>query len=406
MGRERAANINNDSHSKLWTSRLWLHLWIAVVVGTGVILPAFLLTNVATIPGNSDFLTFYTAASLVHEGRAADAYVLAAMDAKATAILGQPYDGLHWLYPPGMLLAVWPFGQFSLTTAYILWLALGIGALALAASRLAPHPLTPLLVLVCPAVSYCAVTGQISLFAAAFAGAGFWLLARRPALAGLCFGIVTLKIQIALLLPIGLLAGRHYRSLLAMIATAILLEGAGVMLAGTGSLQAFFATSHEILGVVARRPELLVRLPTAYSFATSVSLSPWAAMTCQALASLASIVAIWVIWRRTEATAPRSLAWAAGAVLATPFLYDYDLAIFVIPLAAIAWSRWQASIGLIDALALTALWSTSFMLRFAAGAIGFQPGPLVAALLLVYAAWIAGGYRSADKPTNGAIIPR
>jgi hypothetical protein len=39
------------------------------------------------------------------------------------------------------------------------------------------------------------------------------------------FGLVTLKDQLALLLPFCLLAGRHYRSLSTMIATA---ETAGI----------------------------------------------------------------------------------------------------------------------------------------------------------------------------------
>jgi hypothetical protein len=73
-------------------------------------------------------------------------------------------------------------------------------------------------------------------------------------------------------------------------------------------------------------------------------------------------------------------------MLATPFVYDYDLAILVTPLAAIAWNGRHHRVGWIDAAVMTLLWLAPFAMRHATGMAGFQ-GPLLAALLPAYAIW-------------------
>lgn len=377
-----------------------LRLWFVIIVGASIVIPAAAVEILKIIPARSDFITFYTAGSLTRDGRAGEAYDHRAMDEAASAAAGEPVDGLRWLYPPGLLLATWPFALLPPLPAYLLWLSLGIGAVALVAWRIAPHPATPILVLLCPAVTYCAVTGQISLFAAALAGAGFLSLQRRPALAGFFFGVLTLKVQLALLLPFCLLAGRHYRALAGMAGTAILLEAMGLALAGPASALAFLGSSPMILGTVANRPELLARLPTVYSLLIGLSANPTAAIALQTVVSIVDVGFVWLIWRRSDDLAVRSLAWAAGAMLATPFIYDYDLAIFVVPLAAIAWNCWQRRLEWFDAGAMTVLWSASFSIRYLAEAAGLQLGPLVAAALLAYSAWYSKRRPDRLKPNR------
>jgi hypothetical protein len=113
---------------------------------------------------------------------------------------------------------------------------------------------------------------------------------------------------------------------------------------------------------------------------------PANAMVFQGAASIAAIGIVWFIWRHTEDLAARSLCWAAGVMLTTPFVYDYDLAIFVTPLAAIAWNGRHHRVGWIDAAVMTLLWLAPFAMRHATGMAGFQ-GPLLAALLPAYAIW-------------------
>ena len=69
-----------------------------------------------------------------------------------------------------------------------------------------------LLALAAPAVFINAVGGQNSTWTAALFGSGLSLLERRPLLAGGLLGLLIYKPQLGLLIPVALLAGRHWRA--------------------------------------------------------------------------------------------------------------------------------------------------------------------------------------------------
>jgi len=382
---------------------LGLRLWFALVVALSVFVPAAGISSYGIIPWHTDFIPFYAAGTLVRDGHAGEAYDDRVLAGAVTGIVGEPIIGLHWLYPPGMLLVTWPLAFLPPLPAYLVWLGLGLIAVGFVTWQLAPHTPMPFLLPLCPAVTYCAITGQVSLFATALAGGGILTLHRRPAFAGVLFGILTLKIQLALLLPFCLLAGRHYRALACMAGTALLIQLLGLMLAGPDSALAFLRASSGDLKYVAAHPNLLARMPTVYSLLIGVSGNQALSLTVQTLVCIGAILAVSCIWRRTTDIVARSLGWAAGALLAVPYLFDYDLAIFLIPLAAIAWRVSQRDIGWMEVAVMTLLWSASFVLKYLAALIGFQPGPFAAAALLAYAAWLAT--RPSDR-RNDLILER
>jgi hypothetical protein len=380
--------------------RLFRRLWFVLVVGIGVIVPAAGINGRNIIPLHTDFVTFYAVGMLVSDGRAGDTYDDRVLSAAVSSAVGEPIVGLHWLYPPGMMLVTWPLAMFAALPAYLLWMTIGIGCLGYVAWRICPQLPTLLLLPLCPAVAYCVITGQVSLFAAALAGGGLLLLMRRPALAGILFGILTLKIQLALLLPFCLLAGRHYRALALMAGTAVLLQLLGLFLGGFGSAISFWNAASSDLGFVADHPNLLARMPTIYSAAVGLTGNQTIAMAVQAVASLGTIVVLWFVWRRSNDIATRSLAWSAGALLAAPYVFDYDLAIFVIPLAALAWRARIEGVGWTEAAIMTVLWWAAFALKYVSAAAGFQVGPLMAMALLAYA------FKDAGKRANDDGLPR
>src|SRR5258706_16321345 len=69
-----------------------------------------------------------------------------------------------------------------------------------------------LLALAAPAVFVNAVRGQNGTWTAALCGGGLSLLERRPLLAGGLLGLLIYKPQLGLLIPVALLAGRHWRA--------------------------------------------------------------------------------------------------------------------------------------------------------------------------------------------------
>jgi hypothetical protein len=99
--------------------------------------------------------------------------------------------------------------------------------------------------------------------------------------------------------------------------------------------------------------------------------------------------AVWAAWRREGATPPKAAVLAAAAVLATPVVMFYDLALVAVAAAWIAedarargWHPWEKS-------ALAACWAALFGGFAAAALTGAPLGPAVAAVPLLLA-WRRG----------------
>jgi hypothetical protein len=80
--------------------------------------------------------------------------------------------------------------------------------------------------------------------------------------------------------------------------------------------------------VIAARPELLARLPTAFSLQIGLSAPEVPAIATQMFVSLAAIAAVWILWRRAGDIVTRSRAWAAGSLLVTLFIYSSTITIW------------------------------------------------------------------------------
>src|SRR5690606_31716928 len=124
--------------------------------------------------------------------------------------------------------------------AMVLWNAAGI-SLYLAAIRLISGGwgLT-MAALAWPAVLWNTVVGQTGFLTAALLGAGAALVERRPALAGILFGLLTYKPQFGLLIPIALIAGRKWRVVIWAALTTAALTGLSLGLFGVSIWTDFF----------------------------------------------------------------------------------------------------------------------------------------------------------------------
>ncbi|MDE1906892.1 MAG: DUF2029 domain-containing protein [Rhodospirillales bacterium] len=176
---------------------------------------------------NSDFMAFWSFPRFVAAHPAGQLYNAAAL----TAFQQQLYPGFHsfypYLYPPTLLLALSWLKFIGFFPAELLWTLLGCLALAISVRAMFPgRPWATLAgLLACPAALICATTGETAFFTTALLLAGFAWLPQRPVLAGVCFGLLTLKPQLGVLLPFFLLARGDWRAIYSACATALLLNG-------------------------------------------------------------------------------------------------------------------------------------------------------------------------------------
>ena len=285
-----------------------------------------------------------------------------------------------------------PLAGLALSEAYRVWTVITLCAAMLAAFRIAPHWHTLVFALVFPAVALSVATGQNGNLSAALIGAGLFLLPPKPLVAGIFFGLLAAyKPQLALVIPFCLIGGRHYRTLIVMAATAAATMLLSLVVFGADTILAFLssivATTHSHFDDTSWR--LWGRMPTVLSAVLQFTQSKALAWTMQTLAAAVSLAGLTCVWRSSTLPALRALSLVASIPLATPYLFDYDLAVLLIPFAFIMLDIRSSGLDLKRFCLVMGLWVMPPTIYFAAA---FQPAtalwpiaPIVWMLLLGYA---------------------
>jgi hypothetical protein len=179
-----------------WSSETPRNLVVAAVLGCAALSVAFAIYAAIDRPAlNSDFMAFWAFPRFAAAHPVAgiyDAPVLNGFEAKLYPGFGSFYP---YLYPPTLLLAIWWLKFCTFAQAQTLWTVAGVVALAAAASRFfgADQKFSALAVLACPAALITGATGETAFFTTALLLTGFAMLPARPVLAGIMFGLLTLK---------------------------------------------------------------------------------------------------------------------------------------------------------------------------------------------------------------------
>lgn len=280
-----------------------------------------------------DFLSFYAASKLALSGQAASVWNPDIHAVAEHAALKGSGGYLAFFYPPPYLLICWPLALLPYGWAALLWMS-GTTAIAVAVLRFALRRTVPLIALLAfPAVWINIGCGQNAALTLAILAAGFSLMDRRPILAGLVLGLMVIKPQLAILLPVVLGASQRWKTFFATGFSALALCGLAWLAIGTDGYAAFFANTtyaREVLNRGLVDPALMQSLYAALRV-LGIPMTP--AYAAQVLLSLGVIGAAgFIAFRyRPEGLALGALAVSATAI-ATPFLLDYDLLITALPL--------------------------------------------------------------------------
>jgi hypothetical protein len=174
------------------------------------------------------------------------------------------------------------------------------------------------------------------------------LLRQWPLLAGACLGALVFKPHLALLAPVVLVAAQRWRMLVGAAISAVGLCVLSWLVLGEAAWRAFLNTSplaRMTLEAGLVDPSKMVSTFAAVRLLHGDVGLAYAAQVVVALGAT-------ILLTRTAARRPGPQAegaiLAAGAMLATPFLLDYDLTCLSLPLAWVAaeaqrsgWQSWE-----------------------------------------------------------------
>jgi hypothetical protein len=173
-------------------------------------------------------------------------------------------------------------------------------------------------------------TGQNGFFTAALLIGGLTLLDRRPVLAGVLFGILTVKPQLGALLPLMLVLTGRWRVIAAAAATVAVLAAVTALAFGPGVWSAYreVAMAHQAHVFLRGTGVFVAMMPTVFMNGRAGELPLELAWAAQAAVSAAAVAAvIWAYWRPRDPGLTLALLITATFV-ATPYVFNYDMVIF------------------------------------------------------------------------------
>ncbi len=304
-----------------------------IIVVLGMILTSAGGLDLRGEPLGTDFVSFWTAARLAFAGAPAEAYQPAAHYAAELSLFGGHFNWYAFFYPPVFLLYCLPLALAPYFVALAGWLAAtGYGYFE-AVRRMGAGRVGALPILAFPAVFITIGHGQNALLSTALFGAGVLCLGARPWLAGVFFGALCYKPQLAVLLPLGLLATGRWRSLAAMVATALALAALSFGVFGEATWRAFLAEAPLARATLEQGLVDPAKFQSVFAAVRVLGGGVTLAYACQAAVAVPVAIALVVALRRSGDPLAQGALIAAAAPLATPFVLDYDLTLLALPLA-------------------------------------------------------------------------
>ena len=163
-----------------------------------------------------DFINLWSAGTLSATGHLHDIFDHETYHRLQEQLFGRELPFHNWSYPPLMLLIAVPVAWLPYACALALWSLLTLGLYLLATRH-------RLLLLTAPATFVNLFFGQTGCLVAALLIGAFGMFERRPILAGVLFGLASIKPHLGLLVPIALISARAWRTMASAALTVVVM---------------------------------------------------------------------------------------------------------------------------------------------------------------------------------------
>ena len=354
----------------------------------------------------TDFVNVWSAGKLALQGHAADAYDWATQKQLQIAILGQSYPGnFAWHYPPPFLFVAAILASFPYVAAYMAWPLISFVPFAFVLRGLVGRPFGWLLAAAFPVVLVNTLIGQNGFLTAALVGGTLYLMPVRPVLAGICLGLLSYKPQYGLLFPLVLIVASQWTVFVTAGVVAVLMAIASLAAFGT---EAWLAWWHW--------------LPMASQAFLSEGRAPWGKMQsifatvrffdgtehfawiCQWTMTALVACALVALWCSRLRYSIKAAGLATGTLLATPYLFLYDVMVLAVPVALLIRIGLKSGFRKYEFPALGAILALLFIYPVVGAPTGFAATLIMAAMIAGRAGLFGAAERS--EQTRSHKLPQ
>lgn len=301
------------------------------IIAVAIVTDGVVVSETGVVGG--DFLAFYTAGDFARAGEALSAYDYDAFDARLKELAPLGELGMMWQYPPAMFFITAPFAMLPYKLSYLIWSALGWSALLLALRSLDIRgPAFWLLgfSVVCVSVID---NGQISLATAALLFLSVYDPKRRWLAAGIAAGLLTIKPQLGLLLPLAFAAAGAWRTIAVAALVAVMLHAPSYLVFGAEGWREFFHAAArlnaDVTGPGQHTPPN--GMTTLFGQLRVLGAPSQIAVAAQYMLTAALVAVVALVWRRPGDALGKAALICAGAIVASPYAYSYEMAVLLLP---------------------------------------------------------------------------
>jgi len=347
-----------------------------------------------------DFTNLWAGSRMALDGHVRDLFDVEAYRANLRAMFSPLLPDQEWSYPPNIILIGAPLALLPIFPAYIVWTA---GTVALLHVALRPMKLPPLVhaaAVLSPSVFMNGIFGQNGALTAALLIGGLLMAPKRPILAGILFGLLTIKPHLGILIPFCLLASWNWRAIAAASVTALLLAGATGFFLGFEVWPLFVERTGPLMTAIMEAPypqPYHANAMTVFILARSVGAGTGLAYGAQAAATLAAIAIVVWLWRPSNAIDHRRRVaiTATLAIVATPYGYTYDTIPMCVALAYLYATSAQPRLALLG---------LAWMFPFAVHLLNFQGIGVGVLVPIAVAGWLAYGAVGSDLSERAKTV--
>ena len=379
--------------ARLHASRLGLALLIAALslASFGPTLwtyyrPSYALSDICGFPYGRDFLNTWAGPRIAFAGHVRELFDLSAYYRLLQAEYGRWVPVYNWSYPPSLLAWLWPLSRAPYLVAYAIWVAVLTPTFVLvgvAGVQPGRRAAAITLLLLAPACLINMINGQNGFLTGALLLGGLALLPRRPMLAGVLFGLLTIKPHLGFALAAALLALGAWRTILAASATAAAMVGQSVLMFGWEPWKLYLTVTSGVQLQLLKTWQGFYTTAMASVLATARSdgLPYSAASALQGAVTLAVLGAVVWAMRRTDDWKLRTAVVVLATPLATPYAFNYDLPALS---AVIAWRLLDDEpLSTVRRAVYVLAWlAPGLMMRLAMSGPGLMAYPLLLAFIV------------------------
>ena len=346
-----------------------------------------------------DFASFWAAGRLALTGTPALAYDIEQHRAVELSVVS--LGGLMpFPYPPPFLFVVTPLAIPAFWLGYLLWICATSGLYLVATRSLMP----PRFALAHPAALVNSIIGQNGLLTAAIFLFGLSMVTAQPFAGGLVLGLLVIKPQLAVLVPVALIAARAWQAIAGAALSSLLFAALAALVFGLDSYWGFIGITRQYAIFIDSYDWAWGEQASVFAFFRFFDAPQTVALAAQAATAIVAAAITWRAWALRSGQ--RCAILAAATILVPPYLFTYDSLILVLPLAVLLRDSsrpWRPAI----------IWACLFaplVPLFGFGSV--YPGPNtvpIAAILCLWWLWrgqaAEATIRQEDKPKRKTAAP-